>query len=887
MIHPTTRSLPSILAVVLTACWIAKSFGAEPATSAPPPPSTVQTTADNTSQSDATKDDPVKMEKVVVQEKAGAETNFSTKATTETLTEVVSGAALSLKVPAAQSSSDLMKDVSGVAVQKGGDGTSKVSVRGLDQRLLRITVDGQRQGGTGNALDNIPPEIVQSLEVTKAFTPDMEADAVGGVININTGGTVAKQSSAAGRHQLSYNTLEPRPGTRDSLTVVEPFKFFSATERNASLLATCSFDDQYKLRERLSDLREWTAQPSPSPAPFTGQLIPTLTLPLIESTLEHRQRTAIVLNVDARLGPTALFWRANAGRDWAQRNRELNDTNPAAGTVLALTPTSGTFSGVPLSRRDQRQTTQRDATNFSFGGKTEVGRLAADVTFGYAFTHEAEPHTRETVFLSDHTYRTSYDFSANAFAPVYTLVDGTDPADTTSLNDAAHYRFNYLTITSSDTRDEDASAKFNIKVSPSDASRVGDYVKFGGKLQQRHRTVNTDRDVFDAGTLPFTMSGLVGTNYVTLKTTGNRFGPVPDADAVAALVRATPANFSPDITQTAINSGSSDYTVTETVGALYGMGKIKLGRWTLLGGVRVEATRTTGKGNQMVFSPAGDFLGFTPARGAQSYVEALPSFHLRYDPSASWILRGSVTRSLSRPNYADVAPFRTISFVDHRSRAGNPHLKPYQATNFDLSLDHYSDRRGLFSLSLFYKKIDHFIADTQSPVTIGDLGSFIEFNRVNGDSALAMGVEANWQSPNWDLPHALGTGSLIVNYSYTHGEAHYPTRPGETFPLPDQANYQGSVTFHFERGKLSLEGSVRYRSLWWEDLIAPGLDNYLEGAWDAELSANYKIGKNTRLTVGATNLFDVPQRHYAGTHAHMNDFQRSGVDCNVGVQWKL
>ena len=45
------------------------------------------------------------------------------------------------------------------------------------------------------------------------------------------------------------------------------------------------------------------------------------------------------------------------------------------------------------------------------------------------------------------------------------------------------------------------------------------------------------------------------------------------------------------------------------------------------------------------------------------------------------------------------------------SRIGNPGLKPYQATNVDLSVDKYSDELGLFSLALFYKKIDHFIGD--------------------------------------------------------------------------------------------------------------------------------------------------------------------------------
>src|SRR5260221_9047772 len=234
----------------------------------------------------ADKTEALKMEKVVVKENAiGAQATFNDKTATEALTEVVSGAAI--KMPTAQSSSDLMKSMSGVAVNKGGDGSSKVSVRGLDQRLLRITVDGQRQGGTGNPLDNIPPEMVQSLEVTKAFTPDMEADAIGGVINVNTGGTVLKERYEQGRQQLTYNSLEPRPGTRNSFTTGQPFRLFSE-QPNASVLATASFDDQYKVRERISALREWTPQVSPGPAPFTGQMLPVLTLPVIEATLEHR-----------------------------------------------------------------------------------------------------------------------------------------------------------------------------------------------------------------------------------------------------------------------------------------------------------------------------------------------------------------------------------------------------------------------------------------------------------------------------------------------------------------------------------------------------------------------------------------------------------------------
>ncbi len=86
---------------------------------------------------------------------------------------------------------------------------------------------------------------------------------------------------------------------------------------------------------------------------------------------------------------------------------------------------------------------------------------------------------------------------------------------------------------------------------------------------------------------------------------------------------------------------------------------------------------------------------------------------------------------------------------------------------------------------------------------------------------------------------------------------------------------------------MSIDASVSYRSGWWEDLIAPGLDNYITSAWDAEISAAYRIGKSSRFTAGINNVLNRPTRHYAGTPSRMNDWQRNGIEMNLGVQWKL
>lgn len=813
---------------------------------------------------------------------SAASAKFDDKSSTEGLTE--SASEITLKNSNAQSAGDYLKDVSGVTVSKGANGTSNVSVRGIDQRMLRITVDGQRQGGAGNPLDNIPAEIVQSLEVTKTFTPDMEADAVGGVININTGGNIIKDAYIQDRNQAIYNAMAPHVSTRNSLTIGQPFALLS-NEKNASVMATLSFDDQYAHRERLSVLREWTPQISPGPAPYTGEQVPVLTLPLIESTNEHRQRYGFVLNSDARIHDVVLFWRSNFSRESADRLRYFDDTDPASGDAQYLTATRGVFTNVPLTRRSQDQLSNRDVVNMSFGVKSKVGQNDLDATLSYGSTDESEPHTQETQFLSNGLYRASYDISGNAYAPDFEYIDDANTAGSAAAaRDPNRYHLNYFSTTRSDVAEQDGSLKMNVKLN---ADNGVNYLKFGGKIQQRTRDANIDRDAYGASANLLTMSGLVGQSNVNLDTLPYQFGPVPKASSVADALIYNPNAFLKNDIQTLINSASSDTDMTETLWALYGMGKFKYKNWTFLGGVRFEGTRDESSGNQMLLDDNGVFQGFREANVVRSYVEPLPGIHFRYEPSGGLLYRGSITRTMSRPNSADIAPFRTLSFIDRRSRVGAPDLKPYLSTNYDFSVDKYSDTYGLISAALFYKKIDQFITDAQYPVNIGNLGEFIEFKRVNGDAAYAMGGELSWQSAAWTLPSKLGRGSVEANYNYNHGVAHHATRPGETFPLPRQVDHQASIKLVDARGPLSVDFTLSYRSGWWEDLIAEDFDNYITSAWDAQINGSYKLSKSMTVTSGVSNLLNRPTKHYAGTTSRMNDWQRSGVEFNVGMQIKM
>jgi outer membrane receptor for ferrienterochelin and colicin len=88
----------------------------------------------------------VQLEDMAVTEPTSeARSKFDDKSATDSLTELVFDPLQ--KTPNAQTGSDAVKDVSGVAVSKGANGSSNVSVRGIDQRMLRITIDGQRKAG--------------------------------------------------------------------------------------------------------------------------------------------------------------------------------------------------------------------------------------------------------------------------------------------------------------------------------------------------------------------------------------------------------------------------------------------------------------------------------------------------------------------------------------------------------------------------------------------------------------------------------------------------------------------------------------------------------------------------------------------------------------------
>ena len=64
---------------------------------------------------------------------------------------------------------------------------------------------------------------------------------------------------------------------------------------------------------------------------------------------------------------------------------------------------------------------------------------------------------------------------------------------------------------------------------------------------------------------------------------------------------------------------------------------------------------------------------------------------------------------ISRPDYAQMAGFVSLTPLLLRGSGGNPDLDPYRANQFDASLEWYFKPQSLLSAGLFYKDISTFI----------------------------------------------------------------------------------------------------------------------------------------------------------------------------------
>lgn len=132
-------------------------------------------------------------------------------------------------------------------------------------------------------------------------------------------------------------------------------------------------------------------------------------------------------------------------------------------------------------------------------------------------------------------------------------------------------------------------------------------------------------------------------------------------------------------------------------------------------------------------------VGNFPGRVGESikeYDNLYPSLNLKYDLNEKQALRFAFSRTITLPEFKEIAPFEYVSQVGQVTR-GNPDLEASTDLNFDLKWEFFPSNDQLVSVAAFYKNISDPINRAQDR---GSAGVFSYFN--TGNTAEVFGLEA-------------------------------------------------------------------------------------------------------------------------------------------------
>lgn len=735
-----------------------------------------------------------------------------------------------------------------------------VAVRGLSPDLNAASINGNRVLATGGdertvALDVIPSELIESIEIQKSLTPDMDADTIGGSLDIQTTSAFdRKKGYFSVRAEGAYNELSgewsPKFGGDFSTLVTENFGIAGGFSWNRRRFATDNIeldgwsesDDGIAYAEDV-EYRDYDVQ---------------------------RVRWGGNLSLDFRPSDgTTLYVRGLYSKfDDTELRRRLifgMSEQPASGT-----DTSATFDsadGRIEVRRDikDRREIQSIAT-ISAGGKTEVGpwTLRYDAAWSYADQQEngsVDPLRFRQRFQNPGALGVTFDYS-NLQRPTYSIGFG-DAA----FRDPSRYRPSLLERT---TREDatDREWSFRTDIGRSFQLANGEFeVQSGVRARLRTKEQRFIIDIFDGYDGDFTLADVTGRQTFGLAD----IEPTPDLGRTRDFLKANIGNFELNQLDTDFASNAENYSASEDVLAAYMLGRFDNDVIRVIGGLRVERTDIGIQGNRLDLVEEGgtfngivldeDTLFISPVRTRRGYTDWLPSVNVRANVASDMVARLGMFRSLKRPGFGQQAPRFVIEENDEGDRTGefgNPDLKPYRAWNFDATMEWYFAPKAVVQGGVFFKSISDFIVDE---FRVDGTFAGIAFNEaivpINGDRATVLGAEISYSHALTGLPAPFDGLIVNLNYTFTDAKGDVLTDSGvvRRIPLPAASKHTFNTVLGYDKGAVSFRIAGTFRDGYLDELGgSPDQDRYVRSHFQLDLSGRYRITPQFELFAELVNV---------------------------------
>ncbi|MBT0668777.1 TonB-dependent receptor [Novosphingobium profundi] len=753
-----------------------------------------------------------------------------------------------------------------------------VSIRGLNPNLVSTSLNGVRVPAPESdvrqvALDVISSDTIESIEVKKSLTPDMDGDAIGGSVEIHTTSAFdRKKDYYSVKAEGSYNQYD------GSITPKGSLDFSKRIGDDFGVAGSVSY---YKRKFETDNVESdpWTTTDDGT---------------AYSENIEYRdydvERTRInaSLNFDWRASDTTTVylkgnWSQFDDQEYRRRttfNFEDASDITATDTGVAISDTDGTIEVTrDLKDRFERQRIRTVA----LGGDTDTGTWKFNWLASYAKSSEEEHGSIDPIAFrskfEDDGVAMNWDYS-DVRVPRYTLTGGED-----LVNDASNYTLNKVEVTThSDSQDEEYALKADL--ARTFAMSGGDLsLQVGAKQRWRDKSYDlTQTDYAKDKTL--TMADYLGSQ--TYRLDGIDLGPV--------LAKSAGVNFMSDYADslvidedgTLIDSAASDYTASEDITSAYALARWDSDTLRVIGGVRMEHTRNDLTGN--LYNE--DTLEVSPVEYTRSYTNWLPSLTLRWNNlEGNLVTRLAGYKSLMRPNLSDMAPRLSVN-EDNEAEFGNPYLKPYQAWNLDFGVEYYFTGNGAVTFGAFYKKVDDFIVtryytDAFSSVT----GATYDELRIaeNGGSADIAGFEVGYSQAYTMLPAPFDGLLTQVNYTYSYSSGTVYDTDGAAYQtsLPSNARNTFNVVLGYDKGPIDLRLAGTYRDKYLDELgDSQEEDRWVDNHFQLDFSAKLDILEGVKLTFDVININNAKYyayENYAGAK-RLLQFEKYGPTFKAGVK---
>jgi iron complex outermembrane receptor protein len=319
-------------------------------------------------------------------------------------------------------------------------------------------------------------------------------------------------------------------------------------------------------------------------------------------------------------------------------------------------------------------------------------------------------------------------------------------------------------------------------------------------------------------------------------------------------------------------------------------------------------------------NPAG-----TPTTAGTSYSDILPSLNLSLGITETQYLRFAAAKQIARPRMDDLRASYDVG-INNTGCAGlpgpvwcggggNPKLKPWEATAFDLSYEKYFEtengNKGYISAAYFFKDLATYIVNlpeqydfagqplpairpgqivgvTYPRSTVGVMNQ-----PSNGEGGVLKGLELTVSVPLDILWNPLNGFGIQASYSDTTTQIE-PFGQGIVFPLPGFSKYVSNVTAYYEKNGFSVRYSQRQRSKFVGETRGFGADlNYVlisgETVQDAQINYSFGPGtfENLSLYLQVSNIGDEPFRTTYGSDDRPNQYFGYGRTTLLGFSYKF